>query len=109
MVRRGRSIWLSLHKFIGLGLGLWIVLNGLSGSILVYQLEIEAALDPDLYFVSSVPDTVSYNAMFATVAEAYPDRAVMLVTRDARADNESYRFILTTPQATFPYAGNISI
>ena len=109
MVRRGRSIWLSLHKIIGLSLGLWVVLNGLSGSILVYQLEIEAALSPDLYFVPSVPATVSYNAMFATVAEAYPDRSVMLVTRDARANNESYRFILTSPKATLPYDEDLEV
>ena len=47
MVRKSRPFWIWFHKWTALILGLWIVLNGLSGSLLVFQREIEANLALD--------------------------------------------------------------
>ena len=38
----------SLHRVLGLSVGLWAVVMGLTGTILVFSHEIDAALNPHL-------------------------------------------------------------
>ncbi len=41
-----RAIYLGVHKWVGFLLGLYILLMGLTGALLVYRREIEALQDP---------------------------------------------------------------
>ena len=77
MIRRFRQYWLSLHKWVALTIGVWIVLNGLSGSVLVFQRELEAALNPDLYRTEQeIPGSINLDALEQSVKETliYPAR-----------------------------------
>lgn len=43
-----RRTWVWLHRWIGLNLGIWFALVGLSGSVLVFEDEVDAFLNPAL-------------------------------------------------------------
>jgi uncharacterized iron-regulated membrane protein len=45
-VRKRR--WFTVHKWLGIGLGAWFALVGLTGSVLVYEDAIDAWLNPEL-------------------------------------------------------------
>lgn len=41
--------WRLVHRWLGLGLGLWFTLVGLTGALLVWRDAVDAALNPDLF------------------------------------------------------------
>lgn len=41
-----RSRWYSVHRWLGVGLGLWFVAVGLTGALLVWRDDLDAALNP---------------------------------------------------------------
>jgi uncharacterized iron-regulated membrane protein len=45
---RKRGLWLSIHRWLGIGLGVWFALVGATGSILVFEDAIDAWLNPQL-------------------------------------------------------------
>jgi len=45
---RMKSRWFSVHRWLGIGLGVWFALVGITGSILVFEDEIDAWLNPEL-------------------------------------------------------------
>ena len=59
---RARRAFLWLHRWIGLILGIVLVVIGLTGSILVFQREVDAALNPDLFRASTGEATLSFDA-----------------------------------------------
>ncbi len=44
-----RKLWLKVHLWLGLGLGLFLAVIGITGSVLVFWKEIDQALNPGLY------------------------------------------------------------
>ncbi|MBS4052612.1 MAG: PepSY domain-containing protein, partial [Methylomonas sp.] len=44
-----RKIWLRLHRYLGLTAAMFLMLAGLTGSIIAYQQELDAWLNPDLF------------------------------------------------------------
>lgn len=47
-----RGLAVPLHRYVGLALAGFLILSGLTGSILVFQREIDAAINPDLWAVA---------------------------------------------------------
>ena len=45
---RRKSVWRTIHRGLGIGLGVWFALVGITGSILVYEDPIDAWLNPGL-------------------------------------------------------------
>ena len=43
-----RKIWLGIHLYLGLSLGLLFVLAGLTGSLLVFYVELDEIINPKL-------------------------------------------------------------
>ncbi len=66
---RLRAFWVQVHLWLGLTLGTVGVLIGLSGSILVYDHEIDAQLNPQRYAISGPQIALPY-AEYAQRAEA---------------------------------------
>lgn len=89
-----RPIWLSIHKWIGLILGFWIVFQGITGAILVYKLEIQAALNPQLYRTGMPGGQIDYDRMVEAVTSGFPDYRIAYLERDALASDESFRFVM---------------
>lgn len=50
-----RKAWLQVHLWLGLVLGAWLALIGITGSVLVFWVEIDQALNPQLFRVT-VPE-----------------------------------------------------
>lgn len=44
-----RQVWLRLHRYLGLTAALFLLLAGLTGSIIAYQQELDAWLNPELF------------------------------------------------------------
>lgn len=109
MVRQSRSFWTWIHKWIALSIGLWIALNGLSGTILVFQREIEANLALDLYRTGTPYETPNFQIMTNAIAEAYPDKWVTTVERDNKYSDEAYRFTLANKGKDKSYFSDIEV
>jgi uncharacterized iron-regulated membrane protein len=61
----------TLHLWLGLSLGGLFVMLGLTGAILTFYPEIDAALHPEIRVEASAPD---WDKALATVRMAYPDK-----------------------------------
>ena len=77
-LKRRRKLWLSIHLWLGLILGLFLAMFGITGSILVFQEEIDEWLNPTLLTVSPASDSAPYKPL-ADIFEAgrtvVPDNA----------------------------------
>jgi len=67
-----RGLWCSLHRWLGLFIGGWFALVGLSGSILVFEDEIDAFLNPHLLTDMRRGPHVPPHEMLNRVADAFP-------------------------------------
>jgi uncharacterized iron-regulated membrane protein len=67
-----RSPWRKLHRWLGLFIGAWFALVGLSGSILVFEDEVDALLNPQLLTDKRSGPRLPPHAMIERVAEAFP-------------------------------------
>lgn len=92
MVRKSRPTWVAIHRWIALTIGIWIALNGLTGSMLVFQPEIEGVLNPGLYRTGTRYDVPDYELMEASVRKRYPDRVIKQVETYNRFPDGAYRF-----------------
>ena len=53
--RARRSLWARVHRWLGLGLGLWFLLVGLTGALLVWRDAVDALLNPRLFAAGPAP------------------------------------------------------
>lgn len=70
---RPRHIVMRLHLWLGLSLGALFVLAGLTGSVLVYYVEIDGWLHPGQASAGTA-DATSFDAALVTVRKAFPDK-----------------------------------
>lgn len=71
-----RQVWLSLHLYLGLSLGLVFVLSGLTGSALVFYVELDEIINPVLQITTaqSQQKPQSYETIFQALSKSQPDR-----------------------------------
>ncbi|WP_284734501.1 PepSY-associated TM helix domain-containing protein [Sphingosinicella terrae] len=76
--RRTRALLRQLHLWMGLVIGLPFALLGLTGSALVFYVEIDALLTPEIRAASEAPapdwSSPAWDRALATVQAAWPDR-----------------------------------
>ncbi len=70
--RSTRVGWKRLHRWLGLSLGAWFALVGLSGAILVFEDTIDAWLNPTLLVSASRGAPLSVQAVVERAHAAYP-------------------------------------
>lgn len=70
---KARGFWLTIHLYIGLSIGLVFVLSGLTGSLLVFYLEIDELLNPHLQ-ISKTGQKRSYETIFQNLKITHPER-----------------------------------
>jgi uncharacterized iron-regulated membrane protein len=85
-----RATWRALHRWLGLFIGGWFALVGFSGSLLVYEDEIDAWLNPHLLTDTGAGVWLKPEVIPAKVAEAMPLARVERI-RLPREPGEVYR------------------
>ncbi|MBS0354628.1 MAG: PepSY domain-containing protein [Proteobacteria bacterium] len=73
MTRELRRLWVKLHLYVGLLAGGLFVLLGLTGSVLVFYLEVDGLLNPKIR-VSAPASAPSPEAVFQALRARYPQR-----------------------------------
>ncbi|MCB5186276.1 PepSY domain-containing protein [Methylobacillus gramineus] len=71
--RKHRRLWLTVHLYLGLSLGLVFVLMGLTGSFLVFYTKIDNLLNPPTQAIQSTSPP-SPQAIIDKLKASYPDR-----------------------------------
>ena len=71
---KARQRWLLLHRHLGLWAGGLFVLLGLTGSILAFYPEVDAALNPAIRPASVPPAPVSVQRTYKVLRDAFPQR-----------------------------------
>ncbi len=99
-----RKVWLDVHLWLGLILGFFLALFGVTGSILVFYEEIDGALNAHLHKVQAQPQGEAafrpLDEIQAAAAAAMPAQAKLGFV-DYPGDAESaYEFGYTTPTDT---------
>ena len=80
-----RKIAVAVHRYLGLALGLFLLVSGLSGSLLVFEREIDAALNPALLKVAIPPTAATaapameLDTLLQNARQAVPDRTPRFV------------------------------
>ena len=69
-----RRVWRQVHLWMGLSLGLILVIAGLSGSALVFYVGIDRALHPEIQVASGTAEP-DWDVAIATLRSAFPDKA----------------------------------
>jgi uncharacterized iron-regulated membrane protein len=92
---RRRKTWSSIHRWLGLGLGTWFALVGLTGAVLVYEDPIDAWLNPGLLLESSPGPQLPPPVILDRALEEFPRGAVERI-RPPAAPGHAYRVLLKT-------------
>ncbi len=88
-----RRALLTLHQWVGLAAGLFLIVISISGSALVFENEIDRALNPATSFVTPGSRALPIEALIARVLAAFPSDQVTGV-RIADRPDQAYEFSL---------------
>ncbi|MBL8628154.1 MAG: PepSY domain-containing protein [Rhodospirillaceae bacterium] len=94
MVIKFRKGWLTFHRWCGLILGLIIAIIGLSGALLVFEHELDTALNPDLLRVIPQGEAKSFDEIVQAAADKHPGFTPYYFQRRSDAPDESYKVVL---------------
>ncbi|MBD2040612.1 PepSY-associated TM helix domain-containing protein [Microcoleus sp. FACHB-672] len=107
-----RQLALSVHRYLGILVGLILVLIGLTGSFLVFHKEINEFLNPHLSHVIPQGERISVQSVVDTVRSAYPDLTLSFIDLPKKIDSV-YKVAMTSKNDELlyfylnPYTGNI--
>ena len=103
-----RRALLTVHQWVGLAAGLFLVVISISGSALVFENEIDRALNRSTAFVAPGAQPLPIETLIARVKAAYPSDEVTGVAIAARPDL-AYELSLRSRQGAMvnPYTGDI--
>jgi uncharacterized iron-regulated membrane protein len=98
-----RKLWLNVHLWLGLGFGLFLAVIGLTGSVLVFWHEIDAAINPSLYEATpSKNQNQKPIDDIITVAKQAAPKGWNSIWLDAPQKNGNYVFGFYYPEASLP-------
>jgi uncharacterized iron-regulated membrane protein len=114
-----RSLWLKIHLYLALSLGLLFALQGLTGSLSVYRQELDSLFNPQQIIVPPQAQTLSLDKIIASVRQTHPDRHGVWTLELPRKPNQVITAWFEQPRETFgafyaplmvavnPYSGEV--
>ncbi|WP_225615808.1 PepSY-associated TM helix domain-containing protein [Methylomonas albis] len=96
-----RKLWLQVHLWLGLTLGLLLSIYGITGSILVFHAEIDECLHPHMLTVKP-PEHAEYRPLaeiFAVGKQAMPPAAKHTFSTYPRNSEATFKLNFTVPSA----------
>ena len=90
---RRKSVWRTIHRTLGIGLGTWFALVGITGSILVYEDPVDAWLNPGLLVDTREGTRLEPDEILDRAEDAYPRARIERLRLPARR-GEVYRIQL---------------
>ncbi|WP_459991866.1 PepSY-associated TM helix domain-containing protein [Methylosoma difficile] len=97
-----RKLWLNVHLWLGLALGLFLSIFGITGSILVFHAEINELLNPQLLTVTVPKTHPAYRPLadiFQAGQAAMPETAVNTFANYPRNDAAAFKLVYALPVA----------
>ncbi len=82
-----RKSLLNLHLYGALVMGIFIVIVGLSGSIIAFETELDRLTRPDLFHVAEQGKTMTVAALFQAAGRAYPGQKIGNIRLPQSADD----------------------
>ena len=81
-LRNPQSVWLrkaifQVHMWAGIGVGLYLLVVSVSGSVVVFRVELATAFSPTPTIVAASGDRMTLEDVKAAAERAYPDHKVM--------------------------------
>lgn len=102
-LRSWRSLWLEIHLWLGLALGLFLSIIGVTGSALVFFQEINQALNPELRIVAAPPQGRAAWRPLEEIAESaregIPAEASLGFAYWPQSDDQAFLFYCRLPVA----------
>jgi uncharacterized iron-regulated membrane protein len=83
-----------IHSWLGLFNGVWLLLLGLSGSLLVYYVEIDRYINSDILCVEKTGERLSVDTLYKIVRSRHPDASGTNITFFPKTENDCYSFRL---------------
>ncbi len=96
-----RSLWLKIHLWIALSFGFLLALLGLTGSVCVYQTELDHLLNPHLTITKSQAAYQSFDKIMAALQVAHPQRSGSWTLELPRTENDVITAWFDKPRETF--------
>lgn len=97
-----RKLFLKIHLYLGLSVGLLFALVGLTGSLLVFGEEIDRALNPALLTVAPAQEKASISSVENSVKTAFPQEKILRI-RMPRDPEDVYEFWLNSNEGLRVY------
>ncbi|HEY3616463.1 MAG TPA: PepSY-associated TM helix domain-containing protein [Candidatus Sulfotelmatobacter sp.] len=94
-----RNLILNLHLWIGIASAILLLLAGVSGALLVFEAQIDRALNPKLARVTPASTTLSLTELKAALERQYPGSRV-LAFDISDSDDASYGAYLLSPSGS---------
>jgi uncharacterized iron-regulated membrane protein len=86
-----RKFFLKIHLYLGLTVGLLFALMGLTGSLMVFGEEIDAAFNPGLLHVAPQENKADFQTVETAVKNSFPDGKIYRI-KMPRGPGEVYEF-----------------
>jgi len=104
-----RRILLTLHLWLGLAAGIFLIVLGLTGSVIAFENDIDHWMHPELFYVKAGPQTLPEQGLIRR-AEAHVAPARVAAVQVLRGAGFARVMQTTDGQSVFvnPYDGAVS-
>ncbi len=103
---RLRTLWLKAHLWVGLVIGLPLVIVSISGAALVFEDDIDRALNPSVSFVTPGSQSLPIDELIAKARAAYPAAQLTSLTFPEKADQALQIGAVKKPEGPLTIAVN---
>jgi len=103
-----RKALFNLHLYLALVVGIFVLIIGLTGSIIAFEPELDRFLNPSLFRVQPQGQMLSTTALFNAARSAYAGQRIGTIQMPQSAE-DSARFSVKGPKQVFlnPYTGAV--